>query len=172
MILLHGPDRAAHLGWGSIQPRPSDPIDRARILELATTWDGPVVGPAPFSWGTPVSQILEVDAWLRSFLRRVRYDYVVLVSDHGMAANREGAFPAGAHGPANPDAHSGIFALAGPGVQRRADLGTASVLDVAPTLAYLLGLPVAADLPGRVLVEAFSRKKLQCDPIDTIPTWN
>ena len=171
MILLHGPDRAAHLNWRTIQQLPSDPVSRSRVLELAEQWDGPYVGGAPFSWGTAVSQILEIDRWLRKPLRAVRYDYVVLVSDHGMTTNPPGTFPPGAHARLNPDAHVGIFSVTGPGVASRVDLGTISVLDVAPTVAYLLGLPVAENLPGRLLTDAFSRKRLRCNPIETVPTW-
>jgi predicted AlkP superfamily phosphohydrolase/phosphomutase/Flp pilus assembly protein TadD len=40
---------------------------------------------------------------------------------------------------------------------RRARLDRPSIVDVAPTVLALLGLPVARDMPGRVLGEAFGR---------------
>ena len=76
----------------------------------------------------------------------------------------------GHHGPNVPEAHIGILSITGPGVRRRARL-EASVLDVAPTLAYLMNIPVAENLPGRVLEEAILPAQLERYPIQTVPTW-
>jgi hypothetical protein len=46
--------------------------------------------------------------------------------------------------------------MAGPGVAPAGRLRKAHVLDVAPTVLHLMGLPAAADMLGRVLVEALS----------------
>jgi predicted AlkP superfamily phosphohydrolase/phosphomutase len=51
-------------------------------------------------------------------------------------------------------AMEGIFAAAGRGIRRGADLGTRSILDVAPTLLTLLGRPVPADADGAVMTDA------------------
>jgi predicted AlkP superfamily phosphohydrolase/phosphomutase len=48
-------------------------------------------------------------------------------------------------------AMEGIFAAAGRGIRRGVDLGTRSILDVAPTLLALLGRPVPADADGSVM---------------------
>ena len=50
----------------------------------------------------------------------------------------------------------GILYLYGHQVKRHARIDRASILDVTPTILALLGLPAAADMPGRVLDEAFS----------------
>jgi predicted AlkP superfamily phosphohydrolase/phosphomutase len=70
-----------------------------------------------------------------------------------------------------PQSYHGIFALMGPGVVPGRTLDTVSVLDVAPTIAYLLGLPVARNLPGRVVTEAFTPAHLAAHPIRTVPSW-
>jgi arylsulfatase A-like enzyme len=93
----------------------------------------------------------------------------VLLSDHGMAS-RQGPLP-GNHN--TPDAFSGIFAIYGPGVVRRgATLPELSVLDVAPTLAYLLGIPIADDLPGRFVAEAIDPSALLVAPPKRIDSWD
>jgi len=46
-----------------------------------------------------------------------------------------------------------------------------SLLDVAPTLAYLLELPVADDLPGDVVTAAFAPEHLAAKPIRRVPSW-
>lgn len=50
----------------------------------------------------------------------------------------------------------GIGALAGAPVQVGAQLQNASLLDLAPTILYALGLPIPPDMDGRVLTEAFT----------------
>jgi predicted AlkP superfamily phosphohydrolase/phosphomutase len=51
-------------------------------------------------------------------------------------------------------AMDGIFAMAGSGILPGVDLGTRDIIDVAPTLLALLGLPVSSDADGRVMREA------------------
>ncbi len=46
---------------------------------------------------------------------------------------------------------AGIFAAAGPGVPARGEIPEAELVDVAPTLLALLGLPSGRDMPGRAL---------------------
>jgi len=50
----------------------------------------------------------------------------------------------------------GILYLYGRGIKTAARLDRPVLVDVAPTLLTLAGLPVAADMPGRVLAEAFT----------------
>jgi hypothetical protein len=84
---------------------------------------------------------------------------VMVVSDHGFGPT--GNLPwSGGHGRLTrgaPIAPPGVLILSGPGIaQDGARLPRAQVLDIAPTLLALLGMPVAEDMPGRPLVEAFS----------------
>lgn len=170
MIILHGPDKVEHLMWGGMQEAAGAPIETDVLLAAAESWDGPIEEPAPFGWGHLAGPYLEADAWLSQLLSARSYDYIVFVSDHGMA-RRDTGFP-GDHSELSPDAHDGIFSVTGPGVVPGAWLGQITVLDVAPTLAYLLGMPVAADLPGRVLTEAFTAEHLSLLPILTTPSWD
>jgi predicted AlkP superfamily phosphohydrolase/phosphomutase len=54
----------------------------------------------------------------------------------------------------------GIAVLAGPGIKTGAQLEGASIVDLAPTILYTMGLPVPADMDGRVLNEAFDSEYL------------
>jgi predicted AlkP superfamily phosphohydrolase/phosphomutase len=51
-------------------------------------------------------------------------------------------------------AMEGVFAIAGRGIREGVDLGARSILDVAPTLRALLGIPVPADADGEVMRDA------------------
>jgi len=50
----------------------------------------------------------------------------------------------------------GILALYGNGIARGRRLGTATLLDILPTVFALLGEPLSRELPGKVLAEAFA----------------
>ena len=94
---------------------------------------------------------------------------VILVSDHG--------FESGAHRPGTvadqldtmADWHRpfGILALAGAGIAADERIYGSSVLDIAPTVLHLFGLPVGQDMDGKVLVNALKEP----GEIRRIPTW-
>jgi predicted AlkP superfamily phosphohydrolase/phosphomutase len=68
--------------------------------------------------------------------------------------------PRGVHHP------KGIGIVAGAGVRAAQDLD-GSVMDVTPTLLYLAGLSVPADLDGSVLRDAFTEEAIQNQPVKT-----
>ncbi|MGH2688045.1 MAG: alkaline phosphatase family protein, partial [Actinomycetota bacterium] len=152
MWILHSIDKSEHLMFGTVQS-PGAPTNVDVILNQAARWIGPVTGPCctlntGFWWGDVASQYLEAEQHVARILAAARYDYVLFASDHSMAANPGAGIP-GIHW--IPPTFDGIFAISGPGIVPGLDLGSVSLLDVAPTLAYLLDLPVADDLPGTVL---------------------
>lgn len=70
------------------------------------------------------------------------------------------------------DRHTkGIFLAAGPAIERGADLAGISIHDVAPTLLYALGLPVAEDFPGRARDDLFTAAFRGAHPRRTIASW-
>lgn len=61
----------------------------------------------------------------------------------------------------------GILCVCGTGVRRDELVRGASVLDVAPTILALLGLPLGEDMDGKVLLDVFD----DMPPIQRIATW-
>jgi len=49
----------------------------------------------------------------------------------------------------------GVLLVKGPGIKSGVDLGECSNLDLAPTMLYLLNLPIPEHMKGRVLMDAF-----------------
>lgn len=49
-----------------------------------------------------------------------------------------------------------VFVMEGPGVSNKKVLSNVSIVDLAPTLAFALGIPAPANSTGRILLEAFS----------------
>ncbi len=98
---------------------------------------------------------------------------VMLLSDHGFHSDRLRPRPAPArdylHTVMGPDWHRsiGVLAMSGPGVKRGDVAFGASLLDITPTALTLLGVPVGADMDGRVLVEALDPPV----PIERVFSW-
>jgi predicted AlkP superfamily phosphohydrolase/phosphomutase/tetratricopeptide (TPR) repeat protein len=94
---------------------------------------------------------------------------VILMSDHGFHPDhlRPAAIPDIPAGPAIEHRDFGILTISGPGIKKDEILQGACVLDVAPTILTLYGLPVGEDMDGKVLSQAF------VDPpeITHIPSW-
>ncbi|MEI8371012.1 MAG: alkaline phosphatase family protein, partial [Planctomycetia bacterium] len=95
---------------------------------------------------------------------------IVLVSDHGFHSDHlrpkfTPRVPAGItvwHRP------QGVFIASGPGFKRDELVYGARLLDVAPTILHWFGLPVGADMEGRVLADVFDGPRR---PVETVPTW-
>jgi tetratricopeptide (TPR) repeat protein len=94
---------------------------------------------------------------------------VLLVSDHGFHSDhlRPRGIPAEPAGPAVQHRPFGIFCMKGPHVQQDERIYGATLLDITPTILTLFGLPVGADMDGRVLVQAFE----ESPQITRIPSW-
>lgn len=68
-------------------------------------------------------------------------------------------------------APDGVFFLYGEGVRRETRLTNAALIDVAPTLLYALGLPVARDLDGKVLTGAFEEVWRENNPLAFVQSY-
>jgi tetratricopeptide (TPR) repeat protein len=94
---------------------------------------------------------------------------VIILSDHGFYNDhlRPRQTPKTPLGPVAWHRPYGIVAMRGPGILNDERIYGASILDIAPTVLTLFGLPVGQDMDGKVLVDAF------VDPpgITTIPSW-
>jgi predicted AlkP superfamily phosphohydrolase/phosphomutase len=66
----------------------------------------------------------------------------------------------------------GILLLYGEEIKRGVTIPNVSILDVTPTILALAGLPVGADMDGKVLKEAIRDDYLASHPITTIPTYD
>ena len=79
--------------------------------------------------------------------------HVLIVSDHGFQSG--GLRPTTRVDPAQWHRNFGMFLLAGPGIKKDDTVHGATLLDIAPTVLTLFGLPIGRDMEGRVLVNAF-----------------
>ena len=110
-----------------------------------------------------------LDAMLARLIELAGPDTVViLVSDHGFqsGAGRPKPSVVGTN-PLTWHRPLGIVAIAGPGVRPDQLIHGAGLLDIAPTVLALLGLPIGGDMPGRILAEAFVERL----KAERIPSW-
>lgn len=94
---------------------------------------------------------------------------VMLISDHGFHPdhNRPIAIPKEPAGPAIEHSDYGIIVMKGEGIKKDDSIFGASLLDITPTLLHLYGLPVAEDMDGKVLLQAFENQ----EEVQTIKSW-
>jgi len=59
----------------------------------------------------------------------------------------------------------GVFGARGPAIRRGFVAGELSILDIAPTVLYSLGLPLPEELQGRVPVEVYRDGVLKENPV-------
>jgi predicted AlkP superfamily phosphohydrolase/phosphomutase/Tfp pilus assembly protein PilF len=110
------------------------------------------------------------DRMLGTLLEKAGEDVtVILMSDHGFHPDhlRPASIPDIPAGPAIEHRDFGILAVRGPGIKQGAPLHGASVLDIAPTILTLYGLPVGEDMDGKVLTQAFMESPM----IESVASW-
>ena len=119
-----------------------------------------------------------IDRFLADLTGRIPEPRVVaLVSAHGYEAPRGWLTLPGrlmrkdAWRGSSADAPDGMLILTGRGIEAGKFLSAAELADVLPTLLYALGLPIARDLDGRVLTEAFSSGFLARQPLTFVPSY-
>jgi predicted AlkP superfamily phosphohydrolase/phosphomutase len=103
--------------------------------------------------------------------RRVRYlkpDDVIIADGKKLKADEcivRGTV-SGAH-----DFDDGVFIMSGGPARKGMVTNDASVLDLTPTILYLLGLPMAKDMDGKVLTDAIDPRYVEHNPVRYIPSY-
>jgi hypothetical protein len=106
-----------------------------------------------------------VDGLLARYLERMdEHTTLVVVSDHGFAYGRLRVWGHD-HGP------DGILLLAGRSVRAGARLEDVSIVDVAPTILGLMGMPTTREMEGQLIREAFTEGALASVPSGTIESY-
>lgn len=142
-VYLRGSDNVQHAFWFQRAPQESrEPLDPEEVRHFGGVIDGYYV-------------------WLDEALGRLmagadRDTTFVIASDHGFRSLmrvKDGVKRQIAY-----HERQGVYVVSGPGFKRGVRGEPISVLDLAPLWLHLLGLPAAADMPGRVPLGLFARE--------------
>lgn len=87
------------------------------------------------------------------------YEYILSdrIRDHIFKKRKDGR---GVH------RREGIFIMYGPGIQKGKKIEGAHIMDIAPTILYLLDVPIPKEFDGKVLTEAIHPYWIQQNPIN------
>ncbi|RMD84852.1 MAG: hypothetical protein D6815_03315 [Candidatus Dadabacteria bacterium] len=129
-------DRTSHPYWAYMSPGDYHNVDPAKAERY-----GDVVREAYRETDRQLGRVLAA--------AKGKY-YVVIVSDHGFHSNPNRFVAIGTHD------FDGIYLISAPWLQGE-EGRRARIDDVTPTILYLLGLPVGADMTGRVLPEVVAQ---------------
>ncbi len=148
-LYYHSPELYADMDW-SEETRARLDAEKARYQDTVSAF------------------YVYLDEWLgRLLTHRDDRTGVLLMSDHGFAAEADPDINGG-HDHAPP----GMIVLNGPGIRRDHKLTGADIYDVLPTLVTGLGLPLAKDLKGDPLVDAFCPDALAAASTETVDTYS
>lgn len=152
-LYTHQPDVYYHWYWKWIQP-------------------GDFLGVRPEDVEKKAGKVRTLHQDFDRFLARLRETVgpdtvIVVASDHGHSSTilQTDSYSQHWHGP------PGILLMDGGPVKRGIALRGSHVLDVFPTLCYLLGLPVPEDAPGKVLLHALDQDFVRRHPVRTVPSY-
>lgn len=142
-LYLRGSDNVQHAFWFQRAPGESrEPVDPEEVRLFGGVIDG-------------------YYAWLDEALGRLMGSAApdttfVIVSDHGfrsLVREKDGVKRQVAY-----HERQGVYVVNGPAFKRGVRAEPISVLDLAPLWLHLVGLPAAADMPGRVPLQLFARQ--------------
>lgn len=89
-------------------------------------------------------------------------DFLEILDDRALLASENTTRPSGIH------RDHGIFIASGRHLQKNKNFEGAKIYDIAPTVLYLLGVPVPDDMDGRVLEDAMNEDYLKKNPIKKV----
>lgn len=155
LVYFRGVDFVEHFFWQYSDPEPFGDVSQADIEAY-----GDVIA----------NYYIHQDRLLSELLDSLGEDAnVIIVSDHGFRPrlNPDPLRPelTGAHDV------SGVFIASGPSVKALGRHEGATILDVAPTVLALLGLPVPEDMDGRALAEIIRDEHFERHPLASIPSY-
>jgi predicted AlkP superfamily phosphohydrolase/phosphomutase len=155
MLYFGSVDVVSHRFWKYMDPAsyPLGPVPADEIASL-----GPSVENAYRSMDGVLADVLSED---RDSQR------ILVLSDHGFRPN-DGPSAARSSGWHRT---KGVLLACGPGFEKGTVLPPGSVVDVAPTVLYSLGLPVAEDMDGRPALDLFTAEFQRRHEVVEIPSY-
>jgi predicted AlkP superfamily phosphohydrolase/phosphomutase len=163
VVTFHGYDLAGHVFFRYAHPEAFGNVSAAEQRRYGRVL--PVYAGLLGRWAVEVEKSLRPG------------DVLLVVSGHGLAPTPLWRRLLGALTGAEPDAAShagappGVLVAVGDDIEPGTHVRGAAIVDVAPTILYLLGLPVARDMEGRALTEIVTAEFADENPLTFIPSY-
>jgi predicted AlkP superfamily phosphohydrolase/phosphomutase len=151
-------DRIQHPYWRYFQPQYYKSVD-GRLVRRH---------------GEKINSTMEkIDAHIGRLLSHLNGDAtIVVVSDHGFQAKPDES-ENGEHSP------EGIYVFSGKGIKNHhrplsldvKSFPKASLMDISPTILYLMGYPVGRDMDGKVILNVIDGKELECCQVKFVDSY-
>ena len=107
-----------------------------------------------------------MDTVLGELLKETGHDTsLIIASDHGFVQEKNGKF---GHRRSKPP---GILILSGGNFKKGKQIAGATIFDLAPTILYLSGLPVACDMKGKVLKDYIQEDFINQHPVTSVKSY-
>jgi len=155
-VYLHGPDAVAHNFWKWREPEYFRDVDENDIRIFSKVVD---------------KYYIHIDKFIGRLLQNIDENTVVMIiSDHGERPLYGGHWrhrTQTTHDLSTP----GVIILWGKDIKKGQKLAEAGVLDITPTILYLMNLPVGHDMDGKVLTEAIDNRLLKELPVKYISSY-
>ena len=153
IVYLRGVDTASHKFWAAAHP--------GEVGFAVSQTEERVFG------GTVGSYYEYADEMLGLLVEDFGEGTVIVCSDHGFEGPKPGQMPGGIndHGPI------GILVMSGDAFKSGVRIPERSVRDITPTILTLCGLPVAEDMDGSVIEEAFDPDYLRSHTVSRVATY-
>jgi hypothetical protein len=117
----------------------------------------------------------QIDKMLAALARDYPNHTIVVVSPSGPVAPELPATPYALLrdfvDPPDASADDGFVLIRGAGIVRNDKPRSALAVDIVPTVLYIAGLPIASDMDGSVLSEAFSEDSMRTNPLSVVQTY-
>jgi predicted AlkP superfamily phosphohydrolase/phosphomutase len=140
-IYFHGLDKTQHGFWHTFEPEKFPALPQEALRSDVAKY-GKVIE----------NYYIYNDKLIGELLKQAEPETaIIILSDHGMEASGSLPIP-GTHEHAPP----GIIVLSGPPFRKNYQITGASVLDITPTILAISGFPVAKDMDGKILKDAFT----------------
>jgi len=119
-------------------------------------------------WDNVTAAYENVDTWIGDIFKYADDNTILMmVSDHGFSYGILTKEQYVGHW----EGQSGVFLMSGPNIKKNRELSDITILDFLPTLLYTQNLPVALDMSGRVILEAFENEFTENNPVEYISTY-
>jgi|GEM_PF-837207 len=154
MVYLSGIDKVSHNTWGAFEPAESyTPHIHFSEAERAATI------------AALESYYVYTDKLIGKLLERYgSQDLVMIVSDHGFEAQLLVQWLTGGH--ESQKSLDGVLFARGSRIKHRQAIGRPGIADITPTILAWLGLPIGADMDGKVA------EFLKIHSISSIPSYD